>query len=164
KNNDGISLQVLQKDAESDDGFVNKYGDVDEIKKGSYTDSKIVTLNFNKLNKMPKETNKSAKQFVYGLKNKSFSSLNEFYQSVEFDNYSSDDKVMKADLDNLQDGYTSDNENPKIKYAFIIDEKSDAGDSYYVFATDGKKVYYSDKLDDSNSKVEEWQDRSPLNN
>ncbi|MCV3763224.1 hypothetical protein OF389_09905, partial [Companilactobacillus farciminis] len=26
KNNDGISLQVLQKDAESDDGFVNKYG------------------------------------------------------------------------------------------------------------------------------------------
>lgn len=163
KTDNGISLQTLvttvTKATKTTNEFVNKYDEYGS----SIANADKTVLNFEKLESVPKETSQSASQFVNKLKKSGFSSLNDFYQKMEFIDTSDNPgevKPMKADLNNLEDGYTSDNKKVKIKYAFVLNLNPEFDVSYRAYATDGKKVYYSEDLSDLNSKVTEWNDKS----
>ncbi|WP_195701449.1 hypothetical protein [Companilactobacillus futsaii] len=156
----GISLQTWADNDTGADGATNEFINKYEEYRNMLQDADKTVLNFEKVESVPKETSQSASQFVKKLKKGDFSNLNDFYQKMEFNNDSDDVKPMKANLNNLQDGYTSDNKKVKIKYAYVLNLKPTFNDDYQVYVTNGKKVYHSETLSNLGSKVTEWNDGS----
>jgi len=63
----------------------------------------------------------------------------------------------------LQDGYTHNNKNPKIKYAYAIlsiptdEDAADDPQEAYIAATDGNIIYFG-KVENNGDPVKKWED------